>query len=137
MQGGPKAWDTPERFHAGSYPGGPTGFGMESPGKRSLYRALTRSVETVEAERSSFVLTRTKSKRLQRRLSGMLLFVLIGFGAGLHIGLKSVVSAEDLAQATEATAQSFDPSREVSRLLVELWKMEELDVQRGPSAGRR
>ncbi len=137
MQGRAEAWDTPERSHAGSYPGGPTGFGREASGKRARYHALTRSGETVEGERDSFVLRRTKSKRLQRRLSGVLLFLMVGLGVGLHFGLESVVSAEELARATQATAQSFDPSREVSRLLVELWKMEDLEVQRGPLAGRR
>ena len=129
--------DIRQRSHAGSYPGGPTGAGVEVPGNRALYRALTRSGETVEVDRNSSVLRRTKSTRRRRRLSGVLFFLLIGLGVGLHFGLASVVSAEELARATQATAQSFDPSREVSRLLVELWKMEELEVQRGPSAGWR
>ena len=114
----------------GSYPGGPSRQGRgEERGEPRLER-----VDEIE-ERMSRARGRAARDRRARRIRiGFVLALCVAAGTGLALGLMSDRSTEDIArEREEERMQSRDVSQEVNRVLLELWKMEDLErVQRPP-----
>lgn len=109
----------------GRYPGGPRRRdGDEDP----VPRPHLEGVDEIEDRRARSS-TRYSTKRRARRVRiGFLVAILVSGGIGLALGYLSHQTPEDLAREQErARAESFDASQEVNRVLLELWKMEDLE----------
>jgi hypothetical protein len=63
----------------------------------------------------------------------MLALALAG-GLGLYLGYNSHQSSQDITNARYATRQSplFDASQETNRVLLDLWRMEDVEKQPTP-----
>lgn len=63
--------------------------------------------------------------------AGLLLIIALAFGIGAALGRASHATQEELTAAREAArARDQDISREVNRMLLELWKMEDVEASR-------
>lgn len=113
----------------GSFPGGPTRKDT-SPQREGPPR--TARVEELEAARATRAVHIRQRARRRRVVWGFVLSLLIAGGVGLALGLGSHTTAEDIsAQAQQTRAKDLDISKEVNRTLLELWRMEEVEAQRG------
>lgn len=116
---------------SGSYPGGP----RRQDGSEPRERADLERVEEFEERRSRASLQRKRERRVRRLRIGFLVALLTSAGIGLTLGLMSHRTSEELVQEREQDrTRDFDPSQEVNRMLLELWKME--DMERAPGTSR-
>lgn len=114
----------------GSYPGGPRKRGPdeEAPLPPRLDRA-----EDMDARVQRRRFDASRRRRRHRLRLGFVAAVTVAGLVGLAIGYLSHRSTEDLtAEREQERLQGFNPTSEVNRMLMELWKME--DVERAPRA---
>lgn len=116
-----------------SYPGGPTVSGAASVNSTHPLH----SGEDVEEYRETEAVRSRRSRRSLRLRLGVAAVTAIGILGGAYSVMRARRTAEQLADAVRSEAATAHVTRETRRLINELWKMEELDVQRGPWAGRR
>lgn len=120
---------------SGSYPGGPK---KRDPDDEPSEPPSFETVESVEERMRRGTAARGRVRRRRRLRIGLLVAVVVSGLGGLVVGYLSHRTTEDLTrEREEERMRSFDPSSEVNRMLIELWKME--DVERAPRApgGRR
>lgn len=116
----------------GSFPGGPTRRGPDDPAPPP--RRLRR-VADIEARRLGRMVERRARTRRVRTTAALAAALAVAFGVGVALGLSSHRTAADLTAQREAgLARDRDVSSEVNRVLLELWKME--DVEHARSLGR-
>ena len=115
----------------GSFPGGP----RRSDEGDTLRRApRLRTVEEIEAARSERTLTRSRIRRERTRLLGLLFAMMLGFAAGVALGVATHTTPRELTDALDSSrVRDAEISREVNRVLLELWKMEAVEAVRGRS----
>lgn len=111
---------------SGSYPGGPKREGAPAgdvPGRKPR---LT-SVEQIEQRLGRASQARTRRKRTRRVWAGLVVLVAAAGGTGFFLGIRSHRSSEEITAGRNAPppSQAFDPSFEMNRMLLELWKMED------------
>lgn len=112
----------------GSFPGGPTRRGPDEAPPPPL---RIRRVSEIEARRSERVLGSARRKRRGRVAAGLVLAFGVAFALGLALGVASHTTPEELTAAREADrARDLKISGEVNRVLLELWKMEDLEHAR-------
>ena len=119
---------------SGSYPGGPRR-GAEGVGdERAEGAPRIGRVEQLEERLEQASRSQVRRRRTRRVWSGLAFALVLGGGIGLYLGYRSHRSPEDLTDARNATRQSplFDASRETNRVLLELWRMEDLEKQPAP-----
>lgn len=117
-------------LHASSYPGGPRVSDADSA--NSTQRLKTG--EDVEKYREAGALRNRRSRRIRRLRLGLAATTLIAILGGVHSGMRSHKTAEQLAAAVQSGGATTDLKRETRRLVNELWKME--DLERNPRLGR-
>ena len=114
----------------GSYPGGP---GRESgdTGDAPRRTRRLRSAEEIDARIGSAVRVRHERSRRRRAWSVLAAAIVAAGGAGLYLGFRAHRSAEQLTSEREAerTPPPFDITRETNRMLIELWRMEDVERQ--------
>lgn len=113
----------------GSYPGGPKREGAPAGDAPERKPRLT-SVEQIEERLGRASRARTRRKRTRRVWAGLVVLVAAAGGAGFLLGIRSHRSSEELTAVrnTPPPAQAFDPSFEMNRMLLELWKMEDDEI---------
>ncbi len=115
----------------GSFPGGPR---RREEGDEPRRAPTLRSVEEIEAGRSRRTLLRARKRRERWRAAVILLGMALGFAVGAALGLATHETSAELTDALEtARKQDAEVSREVNRVLLELWKMEDAEQIRGRS----
>ncbi len=113
----------------GSFPGGPTRKDT-SPQREGPPR--TGRVEELEAARAARSVRIRRKARKRRVVWGFVVSLLVAGGIGLALGLGTHTTAEELtAEAQQTRTRDMDISQEVNRTLLELWRMEEVEAQRG------
>lgn len=116
----------------GSFPGGPR---RRDPGEPPRHAPRLRRVEEIEEGVSRRTLDATRRRRSARTRAAWLLAMALALAIGSALGRASHATQEELTAAQEAArARDMDVSREVNRMLLELWKME--DVEAARNAGR-
>ena len=114
---------------SGAYPGGPTRH--EKLGKAELDQP-PRAIRSGEdlARRASL---RGRDDRLRRRrlraVAGVSATLLLSAAVGIYWGFTAVRASEDMLKSEVGGVDGprAEVSRELDRLIDELWKMEELD----------
>jgi len=113
----------------GGFPGGPTRPGdTEPPATRPV-----RSVEELEHAHGQRQQRGTKRRRRIRRAWGTVAVLALGGAVGFALGVRSHQTQEELTAAAEKPASASQDSfisQEVNRTLLELWKMEDVEMQR-------
>lgn len=117
-------------LHASSYPGGPRVSDVDSANSPQRLK----SGEDVEEYREAVALRIRRSRRSWRLRLGIAATTLIAILGGVHSGMRSHRTAEQLAAAVQSGEATADLTRETRRLINELWKME--DLERHPRLGR-
>lgn len=113
----------------GNFPGGPTRRDTRS---QRAGPVRTRSVERIEEARAARMVQHQQRARRKRIAWGFLAALILAGGAGLALGLESHSTAAGLSAAAEASrVKDLDISQEVNRTLLELWRMEDVEAQRG------
>ncbi len=113
----------------GSFPGGPSRTG---PSARSDHPPRTHRMDDLERADAERRFRATRAGRRRKRLVGLLVSLLVAGAVGWGLGLGAHQSAEEITEsAREQEVQDLDISREVNRTLLELWRMEEIEAQRG------
>ena len=118
----------------GSYPGGPRR-GAEVVGQeRAEGAARVGRVEELEDRLGRASLRREQRRRARRVWSGLAIALALAGGVGLYLGYRTHQSSEELTDARNAVRQRsrLDASSEVNRVLLELWKMEDVEKQVTP-----
>ena len=118
----------------GSYPGGPRR-GTDAVGEERAEGApRIGRVEQLEERLERASRGRVHRQRSRRRWKGLALALLVGGGIGLFLGYRSHQSSEDITDARNATRQRpmFDQTQETNRVLLELWRMEDVEKQPAP-----
>lgn len=108
----------------GRYPGGPRRRAEgEEPPRRPDLEGLGEFEERVARQAG-----RRHAKRRARKVRiGFLVALLVSGAIGLMLGYMSHQTPEELAAERERARQEFNASEEVNRVLLELWKMEDLE----------
>lgn len=116
----------------GSFPGGPTRPGADDAPRRA---PRIRRVADIEAGRHRRA-AETRARRRRIRLGvGIAAVISVAFGIGIALGMASHTTAADMtAEQQAAYARDRSISSEVNRVLLELWRME--DVEHARNAGR-
>ena len=115
----------------GSYPGGPRRSGDTSESAPRTTRL--ESAEEIDARRGHMALERRERRRERRAWLILGAAVLLAGGAGLYLGFRSHRSSEQLTDEREQARidAATDPlSQETNRMLMELWRMEDVEFQR-------
>ncbi|HSW29700.1 MAG TPA: hypothetical protein VLH75_09500 [Longimicrobiales bacterium] len=75
-------------------------------------------------------LARTRRRRRQRAAAGAVAALIVAGAIGLVVGRGSgTLAPEQAARAESAAALDRAVSKEVNRVLLELWKMESMEVR--------
>ena len=114
----------------GSYPGGPRRRDATPAEGEGAARRLER-VEEVEARLDRATRARERRRRSRRIWSALVLALVAAGGAGLYLGFHAHRTSEELTveRTREQQQEQLDLTRETNRLLLELWKMEDLERQ--------
>ena len=117
----------------GSYPGGPRR-GADAVGEERPEGApRIGRVEQLEERLERASRREVRRHRTRRVWSGLALALALAGGAGLYLGYRSHRSSEDITDARNARRQRpFDASQETNRVLLELWRMEDVEKQVTP-----
>lgn len=108
----------------GRYPGGPR---RRAEGEEPPQRPDLEGLEDYE-ERVARQSGRRRANRRARRVKiGFLVAILLSGAIGLMLGYMSHQTPEDFAAERERARQEFSASQEVNRVLMELWKMEDIE----------
>lgn len=112
----------------GSFPGGPTRRGSDATATRVPRLRRVRDIETSLAQSA---MRRVRGRRRGRAYAGWAITLVVAFAVGIGLGLAGHRSAEDLT-AEQQAARDKDRaiSSEVNRVLVELWRMEDIEHAR-------
>ena len=116
----------------GSYPGGPRRAGSDGSGEAPRSARL-ESAEEIDARHGRAALERRKRRRERRALFILAAAVLSAGGAGLYLGFRSHRSSEQLTDEREAERSGSlndQITQETNRMLMELWRMEDVEFQR-------
>jgi D-serine deaminase-like pyridoxal phosphate-dependent protein len=119
----------------GSYPGGPRR-GRDAPaeGDDSSSRARSlESAEEIDARMGRAAARRRADKKRKRAWSIFAAALLLAGGAGLYLGFLTHRTSEQLTDEREAERQgdlSDQITSETNRMLMELWRMEDVEFQR-------
>ncbi|HSW27853.1 MAG TPA: hypothetical protein VLH75_00045 [Longimicrobiales bacterium] len=117
-----------EKRIEGSFPGGPT---RRDPGEPAPQAPRLRRVEEIEERASSRVLHSARGRRTTRLRAGLLVALGAAFAIGLALGRASHMTQEKLTAGREAArARDLGVSSEVNRVLLELWRMEDIEAAR-------
>ena len=117
----------------GSYPGGPRREGAEDP--RSGETPRLHTVQELEAGRGRRSRAREQRRRARRVWSGLVVALAASAGVGVFLGLRSHRTSEQLTEERNETReqqQQQDITRETNRVLLELWRMEDVEKQATP-----
>ena len=116
---------------SGSWPGGPKRDG--ETGERTRRPRLQR-VEEIEKRSATRSLRRQRKARTKRFLFGVGFSAVVAGGFGWVLGLRSHATLQEInAEKAEMQGHDSDLSKEVSRALLELWKMEDVEYERNRS----
>lgn len=111
----------------GVFPGGPRRRRSDEGPSR---RPATLAELSVQADRRR--LARRERRRARRRRTGIVLALVGSAAVGFALGHQSHASPDSLrAELESANALDGAVSREVNRVLLELWKMEDVEAKRG------
>lgn len=114
---------------SGAYPGGPTRRERFGQAESNEAPRAIRSGEDNERRAGR----RDQHDRLRRRkvraILGVSVTLLISAAAGIYLGLSAVRASDELMEKAEVgiNRPEAEISREMDRLIDQLWKMEELD----------
>lgn len=110
------------------FPGGPS---RRPDGHADTRRPRLTSVAEIEARLADRRrATRRRGRRL-RIIAGLGVTALVAFGLGMAVGRGARVTREELILAEEArTARGTGVDAEVNRMLMELWRMEDVEAFR-------
>lgn len=112
----------------GSFPGGPTRRDPDEPAPPTPH--LPRMAD-VEERTSRRALGATRRRRRLRTRLGFVLVLASGFAVGAALGYAGRTTPEELTAAREEARQrDLSVSSEVNRVLLELWKMEDVEAVR-------
>ena len=112
----------------GSYPGGPR---RRAPGTERRRSPRLSTVADIEDRLARGRVRRNRKRRARRRAVGFVLSLLLAGGIGVMLGIRSHKTTGQIAAERERTRNgSFDPSAEVNRMLLELWRMESVEAAR-------
>jgi len=112
----------------GAFPGGPSRAADRAPSAKAPRLPAMRELEAAFARRR-----RERARRGRRRRVAVGILAVLGgaFGIGLALGRASHATASELQAESDKRASDQLISSEVNRVLVELWKMEDLEAVRG------
>jgi hypothetical protein len=119
----------------GSYPGGPSrdDDASAAPGEGAAATPGLRRVERIEARLGRRSRARAKRERARRIWSGLAVAVAVAVGMGLYLGARSHRTSEQLTDERNQQRELEQTlTRETNRVLLELWKMEEVEKQATP-----
>jgi hypothetical protein len=114
----------------GSYPGGPRRedkADLESRGRNLA------SAEEFDARRGRAASRRWAEKKKRRAWAVLTAAILLAGGTGLFLGFLTHRTTEQLSEEREAERQgglSDQITSETNRMLMELWRMEDVEFQR-------
>lgn len=115
----------------GSFPGGPRRTGEGEPTRPP---PRLRTVAEIEQGLSRRSLERARGRRGRLRWAGALLVIVLGFAAGAALGLATHTTPQEVTEALDSERQrDAEISREVNRVLLELWRMEDVEALRNRS----
>lgn len=117
---------------SGAFPGGPRRSGGELP-QGPFRLAPVAEIEAARAARRRGRARKLRKRRVALGLAAALASALVAGGA---LGHASRTTAEELRAAREAQSADALVSQEVNRVLMQLWKMEDLEALRGLGPGR-
>ena len=123
----------------GSYPGGPRrpGGTSEDDGDSGSRGRTLKSAQEIDARRDRSV-ARRRSEMKRRRVWAIFAgALLLAGGAGLYMGFRTHRTTEQLTDEREAERQggfADQISSETNRMLMELWRMEDVEFQRNRGA---
>jgi hypothetical protein len=115
----------------GNYPGGPRR-ADEPAGEPASLPRLER-VEELEARVGRKSRAREQRKRIRRVWSGFVVAVVLAAGIGVYLGVITHRTSEELtAERNDQRELQQDITRETNRVLLELWRMEDVEKQATP-----
>jgi hypothetical protein len=118
----------------GSYPGGPRREDA-SAGPTDRSGARLERVEDIETRMGRSSKARERRRRARRVWSGFVVAIALAGGVGLYLGFTAHRSSEQLTDARQGSARAQRDSeiaRETNRVLMELWRMEDVEKQPTP-----
>ena len=118
---------------SGSYPGGPRR-GADAVGEKRA-EAPPRVERLEQREERLHRASRGRNRRLRylRVWSRLVLALALSAGFGLYFGYRTHLRSEDITAARNAARQRpVDASSEINRVMLELWKMEDVEKQPAP-----
>lgn len=114
---------------SGSYPGGPR---RREEGEPPPPPTELDSVGDIEERSARLAVSRSRRRRSRRVRIGFLVAILASAGVGLALGLMSHRTSTELAgerRSRTAQGDDFNPSAQVNRMLLEMWKMESIEKE--------
>ncbi len=112
----------------GSWPGGPR---REGPTQEGARAPRIKRVEDIEAAAAARRIRSARKHRQRRAWIGLAFTLVFAGGIGWALGLRSHTSVEEI-HATQTAQQEQDAtiSSQVNRVMLELWRMEEVEAAR-------
>lgn len=111
---------------SGSYPGGPR---KREPDEEPSPPPKLDRAEDIAARGQGRRLAGRRRRRRRRLNVGFVVAVVVAGVIGLLVGMLSHRTTEDItAEREQQRTQGFNPSGEVNRMLMEMWKMEQLEL---------
>lgn len=113
----------------GRYPGGPS---RQEEGEERPAKPRLTGVGEIEERSARAAGLGAERRRVRRVRLGFLVAILLSGAIGLAVGYMSHTSPSELAAEGEAARRggSSEVSAEVNRVLMELWRMEEIEAGR-------
>jgi hypothetical protein len=114
----------------GSFPGGPR---KSVPATQRTAPPKLESVQEFEERRARSRVRRTHKARARRMLYGLVVSAALSGGVGVLLGVRSHTTVEQVREqdtVERATTAQDELNRQVNRTLVELWNMEDVQVDR-------
>ena len=115
------------------YPGGPRREGASDAQAGAGSTPRLHTVGELEAGRGRRSRARERRRRVRRVWSGLVLAVTVSAGVGLFLGLRSHRTSEQITdERNDTRAQQQELTRETNRVLLELWRMEDVEKRATP-----